>query len=104
MNPSTAVAHQFDDREQQREAAHLGMWTFLVTEIMFFGGLITGYTVYRISYPEAFARASNRLDVALGGVNTAVLLASSFTMVLAVHAARRGRRWATAAGLGATIL
>jgi len=99
-----AVAHQFQDFRQQHEASRLGMWTFLVTEVMFFGGLIAGYTVYRIAYPAAFAQASNRLDVALGAVNTVLLLASSFTMALAVRSARRGGRWALAGALGSTLL
>jgi cytochrome c oxidase subunit 3 len=89
---AAVVAHQFDDIEQQKEAAGLGMWTFLLTEIMMFGGLFTGYTVYRTSYPQAFADGSQHLDVALGGINTAVLIGSSLTMALAVHAAQLGKR------------
>ena len=57
------VLHQFDDVEQQYEAASLGMWVFLLTEIMFFGGLFTGYTVYRAAYPAAFAEGSHHLDI-----------------------------------------
>ncbi|MBI4460903.1 MAG: cytochrome c oxidase subunit 3 family protein [Acidobacteria bacterium] len=78
--------------EQQREAASLGMWVFLVTEILFFGGLFLAYTIARYQHPAAFAEASLHLDVALGGVNTAVLIVSSLTMALAVHAAQTGRR------------
>jgi cytochrome c oxidase subunit 3 len=89
---SVAVSHQFDDAEQQVEASTLGMWTFLATEILFFGGLFLVYTVYRLAYPQAFAEASNHLDVVLGAVNTAVLIGSSLTMVLAVHSARIGSR------------
>ncbi len=84
--PST-LAHQFDDAEQQLEASNLGMWAFLATEILFFGGLFAAYAVYRSSYPDAFAAASNRLDIFLGTVNTAVLIGSSLTMALAVFAA-----------------
>ena len=69
--------HQFDDVEQQYEASSLGMWVFLLTEIMFFGGLFTGYTVYRVAYPAAFAEGSHHLDIVLGGINTAVLIGSS---------------------------
>ena len=88
------VAHQFDDATQQYDAASLGMWVFLVTEIMFFGGVFTAYVVYRAAYPGAFGHASNHLDVALGTFNTVVLIASSLTMALAVHAAHVGdRRW-----------
>jgi cytochrome c oxidase subunit 3 len=83
-----ATAHQFDDMAQQHEATSLGMWAFLLTEIMFFGGLFLGYTVYRWIYPEAFAEASHHLDVWLGGINTAVLIGSSLTMALAVFSAQ----------------
>ena len=85
-------AHQFDDLEQQHEAGALGMWAFLITEIMFFGGLFTVYTVYRWSYGQGFAEASRHLDIRLGAINTAVLIGSSLTMALAVHAAQTGRR------------
>ncbi len=85
------VAHHFEDAEQQREAVTLGMWAFLITEIMFFGGLFAGYTVYRSSYFEAFAEGSRHLDLALGAVNTVILLGSSLTMALAVQAAQRSR-------------
>jgi cytochrome c oxidase subunit 3 len=87
-----ALAHQFDSLEQQKEAATLGMWVFLVTEVLFFGGLFCAYTVYRAWYPEAFAAASHTLDVTLGTINTAVLITSSLTMALAVHAAQLGQR------------
>lgn len=86
------VAHQFDDRDQQREAVSLGMWTFLATEILFFGGLFTSYIVYRTKYPEAFAEASHHLYMSIGTVNTAVLLTSSLTMALAVQAAGQLKR------------
>ena len=99
-----ALAHQFDDLDQQREASSLGMWVFLVTEIMFFGGLFTGYTVYRHAYPEAFADASRRLAVALGAVNTAVLICSSLTMALAVRSAQVGKRRGVIAFLSLTML
>ncbi|MDE3056583.1 MAG: cytochrome c oxidase subunit 3 family protein [Bacteroidota bacterium] len=86
------VAHQFDDLEQQKEAGTLGMWTFLATEILFFGGMFMAYFVYRFSYPDAFAAASHYMDILLGGINTGVLLVSSLTMALAVHAAQEGKR------------
>jgi cytochrome c oxidase subunit 3 len=89
---SSTLAHQFDDSEQQFEASSLGMWVFLLTEVMFFGGLFAGYIVYRTAYPEAWAQGSNTLDVILGGFNTAVLIASSLTMALAVHFAQVGNR------------
>jgi cytochrome c oxidase subunit 3 len=87
-----ALAHQFDSLAQQSEAATLGMWVFLVTEVLFFGGLFCTYTIYRGWYPEAFAAASHELDVTLGAINTAVLITSSLTMALAVHAAQLGQR------------
>src|SRR5262245_15142162 len=101
---SPAFAHQFEDAAQQREAVTLGMWTFLVTEILFFGGLFTAYTVYRWSFPAAFAIASRHLDVVLGGVNTVVLICSSLTMAMAVHAAQLGKRRALIIYLILTML
>jgi cytochrome c oxidase subunit III len=85
-------AHQFDDREQQAEAVSIGMWAFLVQEILFFGGLFTCYTVYRSFYPEAFIAGSHHLDVILGGFNTVVLIGSSLTMALAVWSAQNSKR------------
>jgi cytochrome c oxidase subunit III len=79
---------QFDDLEQQAEASTLGMWLFLATEVMFFGGLITAYAVYRSSSPREIALASEHLNVPLGFANTVVLLGSSLTMVLAVRASQ----------------
>jgi cytochrome c oxidase subunit 3 len=99
-----ALAHQFDDLAQQTEASMLGMWVFLVTEVLFFGGLFLVYFVYRILYPGAFAAASRELDLLLGAVNTAVLITSSLTMALAVHAAQLGRRRALLAFLILTML
>jgi cytochrome c oxidase subunit 3 len=80
-------AHHFDDWQQQADARVLGMWLFLVTEVMFFGGLFTAYMIYRASAPATFAAASNHLSIWLGGTNTVVLLTSSFTMALAVYSA-----------------
>jgi len=86
------VAHQFDDAVQQYEASTLGMWAFLITEIMFFGGLFAGFFVYVLGYTAAFAEGSRHLDLTLGTVNTVVLLGSSLTMALAVRSAQRGQR------------
>src|SRR4029434_6889842 len=77
--------HQFEDVEQQHEASWLGMWVFLATEVMFFGGMFACYFVYRHWYLQAFAAASNHLDLWLGAINTAVLICSSFTLALAVY-------------------
>jgi cytochrome c oxidase subunit 3 len=81
------VAEQFDDLEQQRGAAQLGMWVFLATEVLFFGGLFLAYTVFRSLYPRDFAAASHHTEVLIGGINTAILLFSSTLMALAVRAA-----------------
>jgi cytochrome c oxidase subunit 3 len=86
------VAHHFDDAEQQYEADQFGMWLFLATEVMFFGGLFLGYFIYRLAYPEAWHAGSHHLDRPLGTLNTGVLLLSSFTMALAVQAAQIDQR------------
>jgi cytochrome c oxidase subunit III len=98
-----APAHQFDNVEQQRDAATMGMWVFLVTEIMFFGGLFASYTVYRALYPAAFAVASKELDIKLGTLNTGILLVSSFAMAVAVYGSQAGRRRTMIGGLALTI-
>jgi len=77
---------------QQRDASALGMWVFLGTEIMFFGGLFLTYTVNRAAYPAIFAEASHHLDVQLGAINTAVLICSSLTMAMAVYFSQKGKR------------
>src|SRR5262245_62139987 len=79
---------QFDDLEQQHEASTIGMWIFLATEVMFFGGLITAYAVYRSTSPREVALASRHLSVGLGCLNTVILLGSSLTMALAVRASQ----------------
>lgn len=86
------LAHHFDTYPQQREAASLGMWLFLVTEIMFFGGFFLAYVIYRWQQPLAFAAGSHELDINLGAFNTAVLIGSSLTMAFAVRAAQQGKR------------
>ncbi len=79
--------HHFETEEQQREAGSFGMWLFLLTEIMFFGGLFFSYLLYRNWYYDAFVVGSNQLSIPLGGTNTAVLITSGFCMALAVWAA-----------------
>src|SRR5690242_14349809 len=86
------VAVQFDDPVQERETRILGMWVFLATEVMLFGALFLAYTIYRLTYPGAFAAGTGHLKVVLGSINTAVLLTSSLTMALAVYAAQVGER------------
>ena len=98
-----ALQHQFDTMEQQQESATLGMWIFLVTEVMFFGGLFLAYLLYRVWYPEAWAIGSLELDIVLGGVNTIVLIGSSLTMALAVRAAQTGFSRATVTWLLLTM-
>jgi cytochrome c oxidase subunit III len=102
--PHPRLQHHFDNLEQQSEASALGMWVFLATEILFFGGLFTAYLVYRLTYPEAFAEARHELDVVLGGVNTAVLISSSLTMAMAVRSAQLGRRGGQLLFLGLTLV
>lgn len=100
----TPLAEHFVNYEQQHAASTLGMWVFLITEVMFFGGLFLAYTVGRVSHPSAFAAASRDLDATLGGTNTAVLILSSFTMALAVQAAQYGRRKELIGFLGITMI
>lgn len=100
---SPHLAHHFDDLQQQHLSATLGMWLFLATEVLLFGGFFTAYIVYRLSYPDVFAEAAQHLAIPaelpwylqslfLGTVNTAVLLTSSLAMALAVHAAQEGKQ------------
>jgi cytochrome c oxidase subunit 3 len=98
------LAHHFDSVEQQSEATVLGMWVFLVTEILFFGGLFLAYMVYRYLNPHAFAQGSHHLNVALGAFNTAVLIGSSLTMAMAVRAAQLEDRRTLRIMLALTIL
>jgi len=86
------LKHHFDDAGQQQESSTLGMWVFLLTEIMFFGGMFGGYTVYRNLYPDAFASTSHFMNVTMGGFNTGVLICSSLTMALAVRSAQIGSK------------
>jgi cytochrome c oxidase subunit 3 len=83
------LAVPYDDMPQQLEAATLGMWTFLATEVLFFGGLFMAYIVYRYSYPEAFVQAGRKTLILYGSINTAVLVTSSLTMSLANYAVRK---------------
>ena len=98
------LQHQFESIEQQKEASTLGMWVFLVTEILFFGGLFLAYTIYRWSNARAFAHASLHMDIALGTTNTAVLICSSLTMAMAVHSAAMGKKKLLTVFLVATML
>ena len=99
-----ALHHHFDSLEQQYEAASLGMWVFLATEVLFFGGLFLTYLVYRLWYPQEFGEASRTLDLFWGATNTVVLITSSLTMALAVAAAQEGNRSKTTMFLLVTML
>ena len=85
------IAHHFDSPEQQFDSGKLGIWLFLVTEVLFFSGLFVAYTLYRNHHPEIFDQAHVFLDKILGGINTVVLLFSSLTMALAVRCAQLGK-------------
>src|SRR5574340_560373 len=109
-NP-TGFAHQFETLEQQHDAGRLGMWIFLATEILFFGGMFMSYTVYRSLHPQAFLLGSHILEVKFGAINTAVLICSSFTMAMSIRSAQTGKKKGTIIGwliltmlLGATFL
>lgn len=84
------LREQFSTPQQQRETASIGMWVFLITEVMMFGALFTAYTVYRLLHPQAFQTGSAGMDILLGSINTAVLLTSSLTLSLAEESAREG--------------
>jgi cytochrome c oxidase subunit 3 len=99
----TAIAAQFEDMPQQKSASTLGMWAFLATEILFFGGMFMSYITYRHAYPEAFAEASRHTIVLFGTINTAILLTSSLTMAFAVHAAQENRTKSVARYLLVTV-
>ena len=88
--PEARPAFQYATLPQQHEAAQLGMWTFLATEVLFFGGLILAYCVYRHGYPNDFAAAGRHTKIVIGVVNTAILLTSSFLVAWAVAAAKLG--------------
>jgi cytochrome c oxidase subunit III len=104
------LKEQFADMEQQRETSSIGMWIFLATEVMFFGGMFTAFACYHHLYPEAFKSASRHTDFWMGSINTAVLLISSLFMALAVQASKTGDRRAlvrflvTTIGLGLVFL
>ena len=101
-NPN--LQHHFIDMPQQQEASILGMWIFLVTEVMFFGGMFLAYILYRMWYYQGFAEASHHIDLFWGGFNTVVLICSSLTMALAVRAAQLNNRRGQIVNLILTIL
>ena len=92
MHRTGELFSQYQTLEQQKDSATLGMWIFLATEILFFGGLFLTYTINRHTYPVAFGVGSNTLDIYLGTINTAVLIVSSFTMAMSVWCAQTDRK------------
>lgn len=102
MSEAGLMAH-FDDLAQQRHAGVMGMWVFLATELMLFGGIFAAFFINRLLSPDAFAQAAGHLDVTLGAVNTAILLTSGLTMALAEQAVNERRRAAGLAMLAATL-
>ncbi|MHC4217740.1 MAG: cytochrome c oxidase subunit 3 [Planctomycetota bacterium] len=101
---SSRVAHHFDSMSQQYEAGKLGMWLFVATEVLLFGGLFCAYAVFRGNHPEVFTWGSQFLDVKFGAVNTVVLIVSSVTMAMAVTFVQRNRRWPVIVAMGMTFL
>ena len=98
------LAHHFETMEEQHQSSKQGMWLFLATEILLFGGLFCAYAVYRSLHPEVFVYAHQYLDKVLGGINTVVLIASSLTMALAVRAAQLGKKRHLVVFLALTLL
>ncbi len=86
------LREQYGTPEQQRETVTVGMWIFLATEVMFFGGLFTAFSVYRLSYTRGFNEGSADMNILLGAINTAVLITSSLTMALAIRSAALGKQ------------
>ena len=97
------LEHHFVDSEQQFDSAKLGMWIFIATEILFFGGLFAAYIIYRVWYPELFTMASVELNSLWGGVNTVVLIGSSLTVAMAIKSAQLNQKRNIAINLGITI-
>ncbi|SYZ72603.1 Cytochrome c oxidase subunit III [Candidatus Zixiibacteriota bacterium] len=103
-NHSPHLAHHFSEMEQQRDSAKLGMWIFLITEILLFGGLFTAYTIYRSWHPDMFYNAHKFLDIYLGTTNTVVLITSSLTMALAIRSMQIGLKKRTIIFLTITLI
>jgi len=98
------LQHHFESPDQQFDSSKLGMWIFLGTEMLMFGGLFCAYAIYRANHPDIFRWGSHLLDVRAGAINTVVLITSSFTMACAVMAAQRGWRWRQVVLLALTFL
>ena len=100
---SRFMQHHFVDAEQQFQTAKMGMWIFLVTEILMFGGLFAAYIVFRLWYPDLFTQASTQLNTFWGGVNTVVLIGSSLTVAMAIKSAQLNQKKNIAINLGITL-
>lgn len=92
MHRTGELFGQFETLDQQRESASFGMWVFLVTEVLFFGGMFMTYTLNRSTYPDVFGEASRSINLTLGAINTVVLIGSSLTMAMSVWAAQVGKK------------
>ena len=101
---NSQVAHHFVDADQQLDSAKMGMWIFLVTEILFFGGLFLAYIVYRAWYPELYSAASDQLDTLMGSINTIVLIGSSVTVAFAIRAAQTDQKKKIIINLAITLI
>jgi cytochrome c oxidase subunit III len=97
------LQHHFADSAQQADSAKLGMWIFLLTEVLLFGGLFCAYAIFRAWYPEMFFDAHKQLDILMGGINTVVLITSSVTMALAIRSMQLNNRSAAKANLWITL-
>ncbi len=104
MHRTGELYGQFETLDQQRETASLGMWVFLVTEVLFFGGMFMTYTLNRSTYPDVFGEASRSINLTLGAVNTVVLIGSSLTMAMSVWAAQVGKKQLVTIFLIATLI
>src|SRR3954454_20361331 len=98
-----ALKGHFEDIEQQRGSERLGMWMFLATEVLFFGGVFGAYACYRLWYPAEFEYASSFMNVPIAVVNTILLITSSLTMTLAIRAAKLGQKSALYRNLLLTV-
>jgi cytochrome c oxidase subunit III len=103
-SPQFEVAHHFASADQQFDSGRMGVWLFLVTEILLFGGMFCAFAIFRSWYLDAFTEAHLHLDKVMGGVNTVVLICSSLTMALAVRAAQTSNRTQTVRMLSLTLL
>jgi cytochrome c oxidase subunit 3 len=104
LSPQFHVAHHFDSADTQFDAGKMGVWLFLVTEILLFGGLFCAFAIFRSWYYPAFVEAHHHLDKVMGGINTVVLITSSLTMALAVRAAQTNKKGLTVGLLLVTLI